>query len=124
MIATPPGTTATLPGTSATADAVRNARAQAKSIGAGSSAVRLASTQDDAKDLRDRAYTYLGARVFAVRAAGRYAFRTEPQVLAKFGSAYQRALDRKRARKKQVPVGDVGDAGATTVDFGGSTVDG
>jgi len=106
------------------AEAVRNARAQAKSIRAGLSATRLASTQDNAKDLRDRAYTYLAARVTAVRAAGRYAFRTEPQMLAKFGSAYLRANNRKRSRRKQVPVGDVADAGGTTVDLGGSTIGG
>lgn len=105
-----------------TDDAVANARAQAKAIRSGLSAARLARTQDDAKDLRDRAYTYLAARVSAVRAAGRYAFRTEPQMLAKFGSAYLRANDRKRSRKKQVPVGDAGDTGGTPGEGGGGPV--
>jgi hypothetical protein len=52
--------------------------------------------------------------------AGRYAFRTEPQVLAMFGSAYLWASDRKGSGKKQVPVGNVGDTGAT----GGNSVNG
>lgn len=106
-----------------TDDAIAKARASAKDIRAGLSAARLARSQDDAKDTRDRAYTYLAARVGAVRAAGRYAFRGTANMQAKFGSAYLRATERRRARKKQVPVeGDTtlapgtGAGGSTTSD--------
>lgn len=87
-----------------TDESIALARAAAKDIRAGLSAARLARSQEDAKDTRDRAYTYLAARVGAVRSAGRYAFRGTATMQAKFGSAYLRATERKRARKKQVPV--------------------
>ena len=59
------------------------------------SAERLSTEQTAAKDLRDRAYTYLHERVADVRAAGRYAFKDDEQMARKFASAY---LRRRRAR--------------------------
>jgi hypothetical protein len=78
---------------------VERARSTASDIRAGLSPTRAKSKPDDAKLLRDRASTYLDARMTTIREAGRYAFRKEPAVRARFASAYQR---RKRRRRTQV----------------------
>lgn len=96
------------------------ARSTAEAIQSGLSKARLARTQEQAKELRDRAYTYLAARVSAVREAGRYAFKREPVMGGKFGSAYARSADRKRSRKKDVPAEPViGAPEATDADASG-----
>ncbi len=89
---------------------VEAARSTAKTIQAGLSHARLARTHDESKELRDRAYTYLAARVSAVREAGRYAFKNEAGMVARFGSSYARAKERRRSRKRGVPVESGGGA--------------
>lgn len=101
------------------AEQIEAARSAAKTIEMGLSRARLARTQEEAKELRDRAYTYLAARVSAVREAGRYAFKKEPALSGKFGSTYGRAADRRRARKKDVPAETGG--GATPASEGAGT---
>lgn len=75
------------------------ARSAAEEITAGLSESRLTADRDAAKDLRDRAYTHLTKLVSALRDAGRYAFRREPQRAAAFGSEYQRRAHA-RARRR------------------------
>ena len=77
------------------------ARSLASAIRAGLSESRTANKPTDAKVLRDRAFTYLHSRVTTIREAGRYAFRNEPAVRARFGSAYERT---KRRKPKTVSV--------------------
>lgn len=71
------------------------ARSLAAEIRAGLSESRQTTPQDAAKELRDRAYTYLDDLSARVREAGRYVFRRDPVTAARFGSAYKR---RKRRR--------------------------
>lgn len=79
---------------------VEEARSSASAIRAGVSQARSANKPNDAKLLRDRAFTYLDERVSTIREAGRYAFRKEPAVRMRFSSAYERT---KRRRTKPIP---------------------
>jgi hypothetical protein len=76
------------------------ARSMASELEAGVSEARMDRTQVSARDLRDRAATYLAARMVEIRDAGRYAFRKEPAIAAKFGSEY----GRKKARKSRAKI--------------------
>ncbi len=79
------------------------ARSLAAEIEAGLSSERLSTSQAAAKLLRDRAYTYLDDLVAELREAGRYAFRKDSAVAARFASAY---LRRKRRRSRRAAVAD------------------
>lgn len=72
------------------------ARSAASELRAGMSTEALTTTQAKAKDLRDRAYTFLTDLLSDIRQAGRYAFRRNPAATAQFQSAY-----RKTRRKAQ-----------------------
>ena len=72
------------------------ARSSASEVESGLSAERLRDDQTKSKDLRDRAYTHLAGKVGEIREAGRYAFRDDSEMQAKFASAYLRAKRRKR----------------------------
>ena len=73
------------------------ARLLAGEIEAGLSGERLRDDQEQARDLRDRAYTHLDEIVDEIRAAGRYAYRNDPDLRLRFGSHY---LRRRRARQE------------------------
>lgn len=72
------------------ASAIKQARTLVGDLQGGVSAERLTTDQTEAKDLRDRAYTYLYGRVRDVREAGRYAFKDNEDLARKFASAYLR----------------------------------
>jgi len=76
-------------------NAVTRAISLANDTATGLSRGRLTDEQSRAKDLRDRAYTYLANLVSDVREAGRYAYRDDRAMGARFASAY---LRRKRKR--------------------------
>jgi hypothetical protein len=80
---------------------VTEARSLGDALSAGVSQQRLGPEPGSARDLRDRAFTYLDDLVVEVRAAGRYAFRLEPQQAKAFTSRHRR-----RARTK---AGDAGE---------------
>lgn len=79
--------------------AVQQARAMVADLQAGISSERLTTEQASAKDLRDRAFTYLFDRVRHLREAGRYAFANDAAMARKFASAYRR---RHRGRTEEV----------------------
>ena len=82
----------------AVAEAARSAAAE---LTAGLSESRTPGDHQAAKDLRDRAYSYLAKQVTDVREAGRYAFRKESRRAAAFGSAYLRKVKAKsRSRRR------------------------
>jgi hypothetical protein len=58
-------------------------------------------TDGAAKDLRDRAATYLEHALSEIRAAGVYAFRDKPAMQAKFRSPYAAAQRANTARRKK-----------------------
>jgi len=72
------------------------ARSSASDLEAGLTAERLRDDQAKSKDTRDRAYTYLAGQVGEIREAGRYAFRDDAEMKARFASTYLRAKRRKR----------------------------
>ncbi len=74
---------------------VQQARALAGDLQAGVAAEKLTTEQNEAKDLRDRAYTYVAGRVAQIREAGRYAFRDDAALTRKFASAYRRRQRRR-----------------------------
>ena len=76
---------------------VEEARALASEIAAGTSSERLDTDQAAAIDLRNRAYTLLDELVTNLREAGRYAFRQDANMLARFSSPFLRKKG-KRAR--------------------------
>jgi hypothetical protein len=76
---------------------VSAARDRAAELEAGTSAERLETTQREAKDLRDRAYTYLDDRVALLREAGRYAYRDDEATWRRFTSEYRRRHRRRGA---------------------------
>jgi len=87
--------------------AVADARAHARELSAGTSEERLQTEQATAKDLRDRAFSYLDQLVDEIREAGRYAFRRDPQALKPFHSRYlkrRRSRTRDTAVEEEVPV--------------------
>ena len=85
---------------------IREAQATAEQLRVGVSQEKLAADQAKAKELRDRAFTYLYDQVLALREAGRYAFRRDPATQAKFGSLYYRRRSRAQVRQEEpgVPV--------------------
>ena len=85
---------------------VREAQGMAERLQTGVSQEKLVADQIRAKELRDRAFTYLYDQVSAMREAGRYAFRKDPSLVAKFGSPYFRR--RSRAQVRQVENTDPG----------------
>jgi hypothetical protein len=70
------------------------AKKLAKELEQGVSSGKLADEQSAAKDLRDRAFTYLYDQVSLVREAGRYAFRGNDSMRGRFASAYKRSRSR------------------------------
>jgi hypothetical protein len=78
------------------------AEAIGAAISAGLSSTRLDTAQREAKNLRDRAYTHVLGQVLDLRRAGRYTFAGEPSALLKFGSAYQRRVQRRRRGSDEV----------------------
>lgn len=79
----------------------RECREQAKELRDAVSGVRADLTRAEAKDMRDRAYTYADGLVDQIREAARYAFRDEPQLLARFQDRY--ALERGRRFRRREP---------------------
>jgi hypothetical protein len=77
--------------------AAESARSLAADIEAGLSGTRATRDQDQAKLVRDQAYTLLDDLMAEVRNAGKYAFRKEPAMAAKFTSQYLRRKRRRRA---------------------------
>jgi len=94
------------------AAARKAASACAKQLQRELSTARVMGTQEQAKALRDRAHGYLVLQVTAIRQAGRYAFRNDAAMAAKFGSDYARARERKRQRKQQSPTRALGGGAA------------
>lgn len=78
-------------------DAVNRANTLANNTEKGLSQVRLTNEQSKTKDLRDRSYTHLADAVSNIREAGRYAYRTNPEMFSKFASDYLRRKRRKAA---------------------------
>jgi hypothetical protein len=94
---------------------IEEARRVASDIRAGLSTTRLSVDQEQARSVRDEAYLKLAGVLAAIRDAGRYAFRKEPAVAARFGSAY---LRRKRAARRN----GAGEAAAESEVESGSEV--
>lgn len=76
------------------------AKTLSEEIRVGLSAERQPADQDEAKELRNRAFTLLDDVLSRVREAGRHAFRKEPQLAARFTSPYLRRR-RQRAAKAE-----------------------
>lgn len=74
-----------------------SARGLAAEIRSGLAESKQTTPQSAAKELRDRAYTYLDDLTERVREAGRYVFRRDPAMSARFGSAYKRRKRRRAA---------------------------
>lgn len=64
--------------------AIETCRSLASDITAGQSAFATSAEAAAARDLRDRAYTWLWGIDADVRAAGRYAFRNDPEQVSRF----------------------------------------
>lgn len=69
---------------------VEDARTLASTIRAGKSSVVVDLTQEEAKEARDRAFTYLDGIVTEIREGGRWAFRDDAVRRSWFGSSYLR----------------------------------
>ena len=63
---------------------IETARTLADEIAAGQSDFTINQDSADAKDLRDRAWTWLWNIDVEIRAAARHAFRNDPEMLARF----------------------------------------
>jgi hypothetical protein len=70
------------------------AREVATQLSASISEERLGSGPAEIRDMRNRAFTYLDNLVSEVRAAARYAFRSEPDFSRRFASRYRRRIRR------------------------------
>jgi len=81
----------------AQAEAARSAAAE---LAAGLSEARLPDDRLATRLLRDQAFTHLATRVAALREAGRYAYRHEPERAAAFASDHRRGRARKRRRAR------------------------
>jgi hypothetical protein len=75
--------------------AAEEARQLSEELSAGASLERIHGEQINMKDSRDRMYSLMADIVSSVREAGRYAFRDDETLRAKFASDYQR---RRRVR--------------------------
>lgn len=91
----------------------REAKTLAKQLEQGVSSTKLADEQARAKDLRDRAFTYLYDQVSLVREAGRYAFRDNDAMRSRFASAYKRTRYRAVVSEDPTPGQPVAPAKAT-----------
>lgn len=78
----------------------RTCREKAKELRDALSGTRADMTRDDAKDLRDRAFTHADELVDQTREAARYAFRDEPETAARFQNRY---LLRRVRRHRRAP---------------------
>lgn len=74
-------------------------RRMANELAASVSHVRADLTRAQAKEQRDRAFTYADDLLDEIREAARYAFRKEPELLVHFQDRY-RAEARRRSRKR------------------------
>lgn len=80
---------------------VQAARQLASEINKGLAGRWASDTQESAKLLRDRAFTYLDRVVSDIRTAGRYAYRDEPRRMLDFTSDYLRRGRQRRARRRR-----------------------
>ena len=80
---------------------IAEARALYAQLAAGTSAERLDTEQAKAVDLRNRAYTQLDDLTNELREAGRYAFRGDDTLRARFASAYDRRKRQQRAAARR-----------------------
>lgn len=83
--------------------AIQKARTLVGDLEEGVGTEKFTKTKTEAKDLRDRAYTYLSDRVSQIREAGRYAYADDAAMTKKFGSEYRRR-HRSRGNEGAVPV--------------------
>lgn len=105
---------------------IENARNLAAELEAGVSAERLGSTREQAKQIRDRAYSYLDDQVTELREAGRYAYRDDAKMRTRFYSEYLRRRRRRSAQTTQPnpPEASFAEAGDDMdVDAGADTAD-
>lgn len=91
----------------------KEAHKLASELEQGVSTTKLADEQAQAKDLRDRAFTYLYDQVALIREAGRYAFRDNDSMRARFASAYKRSRSRAVVSEDPAPGQPVAPANAT-----------
>ncbi len=88
----------TSPGLDAFQYSAHDRESAAAEIQAGLSEERITEDRTEAKELRDRAYTFLDDLVDEIREAGRYAYRNDPKRRVKFTSPY---LRRRRQRTRR-----------------------
>jgi len=83
--------------------AIQKARTLVGDLEGGVGLEKFTKEQAEAKDLRDRAFTYLSNRVNQIREAGRYAYVDDEAMTKKFGSEYRRR-HRSRGNAPETPV--------------------